>query len=182
MSDVSERYDKCAEQFESKTAGVPAVAWDNPSPNPGWSVRDVVRHIVDSSELFLSWIDVSVEDKPDVDVDPLAAWKATRGTVQRCLEDPQLAQEVIERSLGTGPWETFVDRYLCIDLVVHAWDLARGAAIDDTLDQDLVGDIRTEVDDMVEIGRKMGAFGPEVHLDGPANEQDRLLALLGRQP
>lgn len=180
MSQTSDHYRRLAEQFTQKVAAVPDHAWNNQSPCPDWNTRDVVRHVVDSSCHFLSWVNHNV-DSPSVDDDPMGAWCAVRDIVQESLDDPSIAQTILDRPMATGPFEEFVENYLIFDLVVHAWDLSSAAGIDDSLAPDTVAMAGARAEQMVDMGRKMGAFGPEVNLAENADEQTRLLALVGRR-
>src|SRR3712207_7164865 len=55
---------------------VPADAWDRPSPCEGWTVRDVVRHLVQTQREFLTGRGVDLGEEPDVDAGPAVAWRA----------------------------------------------------------------------------------------------------------
>ena len=83
--------------------------------------------------------------------------------------------------MGTGRFDSFVDQYLAVDLLVHAWDLAAGAGIDDTLDLRMVEEEVEKATSMAQVGRQMGAFGEEVSTGPEADSQTRLLAILGRR-
>jgi len=181
MTHISERYRRRADQFESKLAAVTPDAWNRPSPCPDWDALGVVRHLVESSQFFLSWVEMGETGGPAVGNDPMGAWRALRAGVEQALNDPAVADRVLERSMGTMPFAQFVDQYLSFDLVVHAWDLAKAAGIDDQLNPVDVREVKTQAESMVEIGRKMGAFGPAVDATDGAEEQTQLLALLGRR-
>jgi uncharacterized protein (TIGR03083 family) len=43
-------------------AAVSPDQWSSPTPYEGWTVRDVVSHLVDSSKLFLGFIGRSLPD------------------------------------------------------------------------------------------------------------------------
>jgi uncharacterized protein (TIGR03083 family) len=49
MTAISERYRDLAARFTAKVDGVPDDAWGNPSPCEGWTVRQVVTHVAESS-------------------------------------------------------------------------------------------------------------------------------------
>jgi hypothetical protein len=71
------------------------------------------------------------------------------------------------------------------DLLVHTWDIARAAGLDDTLDPGAVrlvyaGYLAWDQETM----RQPDLYGAAVALgtDGTLNEQDRLIAFTGRDP
>src|SRR3712207_6942465 len=70
---------------------VPTDAWDRPSSCEGWTVRDVVRHLVQTQREFLTQRGVDLADEPDVDADPAAAWRAHARRVAAALADEAVA-------------------------------------------------------------------------------------------
>ncbi len=70
-----------------------------------------------------------------------------------------------------------------MDLVLHRWDLASATNQNNTIDSSVaeicLGVLNPE---MVDGGRKMGAFGPEVEISSTGSAQDRLLGVTGRTP
>jgi uncharacterized protein (TIGR03086 family) len=182
MTAAAERYRKVAGQFTDKVARVPADRWSSPSPCEEWTARDVVRHCVDSSGLFLGFIGREVPAGPSVDDDPLAAWTAARDTVQAALDDPAVATTEYDGFAGKATFEEGVDRFLSTDLVVHGWDLARAAGLDDTMDAEEVARAHAAMGSMPEhMLRSPGAFGPAVDAPAGADPQTELLAYLGRK-
>src|SRR5690606_42123417 len=75
-----------------------------------------------------------------------------------------------------------IDRFVCADLLVHRWDLARAAGLEVTLPTDEVARVHAGLAAMGDVLRGPGAFGPEVPAPEGADAQARLLALLGRRP
>jgi uncharacterized protein (TIGR03086 family) len=183
VSQVSERYARLADAFTTKIASVGPDEWANPSPCEGWTARDVVRHVVSTQTMFLGFVGRSVGDAaPSFDDDPLGAWQAARAAVQRDLEDPERAGAEFEGMLGRSTFESAVDRFLCSDLVVHGWDLARSAGLDEHIEPDEISRVRNQAEAFGDALRSPGAFGPAVDPPPGASEQDQLLAFLGRRP
>jgi hypothetical protein len=82
-----------------------------------------------------------------------------------------------------------VDRVVSTDLVLHAWDLARAAGLDDTMDPVEVERLWPTIEhipDEMRIPEHFGpgvvVFGPEVPVPATASTQDRLLGKIGRDP
>ena len=48
--------------------------WDAPTPCEGWTVRDVVGHVIDTERDFLERHDLDAGPGPDLD-DPVGAWR-----------------------------------------------------------------------------------------------------------
>jgi uncharacterized protein (TIGR03086 family) len=68
------------------------------------------------------------------------------------------------------------------DVVIHTWDLARAAGLDETLDADVVHDMLTGMEPLDDMLRASGQYGPKVQVPPDADEQTRLIAFTGRQP
>jgi hypothetical protein len=83
---------------------------------------------------------------------------------------------------GRTTFEAGVDRFLCLDLVVHGWDLARSAGLDERIEPVEVGRAREQAEAFGDARCGPRAFGPAVEPPPGADEQDKLLAFLGRRP
>ena len=183
MTEISERYGRRADAFLEKVAAVGDDQWSSPSPCAEWTARDIVGHIVNTQGMFLGFVGREMDPHPTVEEDPLAAAQAATGRIRADLEDPALAAETFEGFMGTQAFETAVDRFLSVDLVVHGWDLARATGQDDTIPPTDVAELQEAVKEFPEEAmRNPQAFGPEVQVPDDASDQDKLLAFLGRQP
>ena len=181
MTEISERYARLADAFAAKIAAVPADRWSSPSPCENWTARDIVTHVVSTQGLFLGFVGRSLGDIPSVDDDPLAAFTAARTVVQADLEDPARAAAEYEGFMGTMTFETGVDRFLNFDLVVHGWDLARATGLDDHIEPADLQRIRVAAEGFGDAMRGPNAFGPEVEPPPGADDQQRVMAFLGRR-
>lgn len=182
MTETSQRYARLADAFAAKIAAVPDDRWASPSPCEGWTARDVVRHVIDSQEMFLGMVGRTLGDIPSVEDDPLGAWTAARSVVQRDLEDAERASAQYEGFAGSTTFETAVEHFLCFDLVVHTWDLARATGLDDRIDPDDVARVWRQAETFGDALRGPQTFGPAVEPPPGTDEQGRLLAFLGRHP
>jgi uncharacterized protein (TIGR03086 family) len=181
VSDPAERFRRRAAGFTEKVEAVPDDRWESPSPCPGWTARDVVRHMIDNCTRFLGLVGIDPPPGPTVDTDPVGAWAAARDAMQASLDDPSVASREYEGRLGRSTLGDAVDRFMGTDLVVHAWDLARATGIDETLDPTGVRDADAAMRPLGDAIRSPGTFGPEVPAPPGADEQTRLLAFLGRR-
>ncbi len=83
---------------------------------------------------------------------------------------------------GTHPLDEAIAMFVMGDVLMHTWDLARAAGLDDTLDADEVAGMyegMLPLDDML---RQSGQYGPRVDVPDDAPVQDKLMAFVGRQP
>ena len=135
MTDVSDRYRRLSGQMEARLAAVTPEQWANPTPCEDWTARDLVGHLVDSSALFLGFVGRSMpEGGPAVADEPLGAFRHARDAIQAALDDPAVAQAEYEGFAGPSTFEQGVAQFLCGDLVMHQWDLARATGQDERLD------------------------------------------------
>jgi uncharacterized protein (TIGR03086 family) len=74
-----------------------------------------------------------------------------------------------------------VDGFLCLDLVVHGWDLARATGGDEHIDADDVERISARVAALGDAIRSPGACGPVLEVPADADAQTKMLALVGRR-
>ena len=182
MSEISERYQRLSDAFAAKVAAVPPGGWDRPTPCDGWTTRALVGHVIDTQGMFLGFVGRELGEIPSVDDDPVAAWDAARAAMQRGLDDPELATAGFEGFQGRSTLEAAVNRFLCFDLVVHGWDLARTQGLDEHIEPEDVARVRAHAEAFGDMLRSPGAFGPEVEAPAGADDQARLLAFLGRTP
>jgi uncharacterized protein (TIGR03086 family) len=181
MSEVSERYARLADAFEAKVAGVPAGGWSNPTPCEQWTARDLVDHVVSTQGMFLGFIGQELGPVPSVEDDPVGAWRAARARIQSQLDDPQVAKQEFEGFTGTTTFEEAVNRFLCFDLVVHGWDLARATGQDERIAPEDVRRVREQAEAFGDAMRAPQAFGAELDAPPGADDQTKLLAYLGRE-
>jgi uncharacterized protein (TIGR03086 family) len=181
MSAIADRYRRLADDFAATVAAVPDDRWGAPSPCEDWKAIDVVRHVVDTSGMFLGFVGRDLGEVPPVDEEPEAAWDHARGRVQAELDDPERAVAEFEGFGGRSTLEAAVDRFLCTDLVVHRWDLGRATGQDISIDPQEMTAVRESMAPLADKMRGPGAFGPELEPPRGADEQTAFLAFFGRQ-
>jgi uncharacterized protein (TIGR03086 family) len=183
MSAVSERYRRLATAVTDRIEAIPADAWDNRTPCEDWTIRDVVRHLAETQGMFARLVGLEITPDPAPDADPAAAWASARDQMQALLDDPANADRGYKGLNGPTTFARSVDQYLCFDLNVHGWDIARGAGLtDDRIDPAELPRLWQDTEVFGDNMRLPGAFGPAVDVPTDAPEQDRLLAYLGRRP
>jgi uncharacterized protein (TIGR03086 family) len=135
MSETAERWRTVADDFTERVRAVPDDAWTRPAPCEGWDARDVVRHLV---EWIPSWVrdraGVDLPAGPSVDDDPVGAWQAVDDGVRRVLDDPELAGREADTPMGRTSVEKLLAMAGVSDVLIHTWDLARAAGLDERLD------------------------------------------------
>lgn len=179
---VADRFRRLAARFTRIVESVPADRWDSPSACADWTARDVLRHVLTSQRDFAGRAGLAIPAGPGVEDDPQRAWGHVRDEVQRILDDPELARTEYQGLRGPGTVADGLGSFFCVDLVVHGWDIANAAGLDDRIPEEDIRFVRSFADGMGETMRSSGAFGPKLPAPEGADEQARLLAFLGRAP
>jgi uncharacterized protein (TIGR03086 family) len=178
----AERHRQIAAGFTDRVHG--AKHWDAPSPVADWTARDVVRHLVEWLPSFLAaGASVELPKGPSLDDDPVAAWQEHCAGVQALLDEPQTPQRLlVNRHIGEMPLDQAIDRFYTSDVFMHTWDLARATGQDDRLDPDQCAVLLAGMEQVEDLIRASGQYGPRVPTPDDADAQTRLLGFIGRDP
>jgi uncharacterized protein (TIGR03086 family) len=175
-----------ADEYGRRVHAVAQESWHAPTPCTEWSVHDVVNHVVGEQLWIAPLLEgrtiAEIGDRYDGDLlgdDPIKAWDVAVETALAAWAATPPSQTV-HLSFGDVPTSEYADQML-LDLVVHGWDLSRGADLNDRLDP------RT-VEHALGYARKheaefaaSGLFAPSVNIPS-TDPQDQLVAMLGRRP
>ena len=158
-----------------------ATDWSAPAPVPGWTARDLVRHLVDWFPGFLTAGGIDLPPGPSVDDDPAAAWQHQADGVQALLEE-RGDESFTHPYAGTHRLVDAVDRFYTADVFMHSWDLARATGQDVDLDDDFAAQLLDGMRQMEDVLRGSGHYGPPVAVPADAPVVDRLMGFIGRDP
>jgi uncharacterized protein (TIGR03086 family) len=166
---------------------VPDDRWDSPSPCDGWSARDVAGHLT----VEIRWgADLIVGDEQSVpaslasqlnhDEPPVLAWQSARSRLEEVCTPETLHRSVLwpfgEKSVDSGLG------LFSLEVLVHTWDIAQATGLEVTLDPDLVQDHFARLERIGHHLRGPAMYGPALTAPPGADEQNRLMAFLGRVP
>ena len=152
------------------------------SPCADWKGADVIGHVLGGTKSVQSAATKGVMPKawPKPGADPGAAWAKLRDQTLEALDQPGVLHKVAETFFGPMPVDSFLP-FMGGDLIVHTWDLARTAKVDERLDAQLckgvLGVWKSLPDSML---RSAHVFGPAVKPTKGADVQTRMLNFLGR--
>jgi uncharacterized protein (TIGR03086 family) len=178
-----QRWRRLADEFGRRIDDVPADRWDDPAPCEGWVARDVVRHVVEwMPSLYLGAVGLPLPEGPSVDDDPAGAWRAADAAISTALQDPAVAARPTTTPAGEMTLEELVAMTGLMDLLVHAWDLARATGQDETLDAAEAAGFLAGIEPWDAALRTSGQYGPRVPVPDDADAQTKLLAFTGRRP
>lgn len=169
MVDVVGQHRQACEGFTKVVSRV-GDRWASPSPCTEWDARAVVDHVIGFHDvLLLRPLDAKPHRPKD---DPVARWSITADTLFDVLALPGVVDPDRASLLGV----------LTTDVLVHTWDLAPAIGDQVELDTELceIGYSRARAN----LDRLAGSdmFAAPVDVAEDAQVQDRLLAVLGRDP
>ncbi|GAA4874861.1 TIGR03086 family metal-binding protein [Actinomycetospora straminea] len=152
---------------------IPRRRWTAPTPCAGWSVRDVVDHLVENDRAQLA-----VLGGPDAGRDLRRSGEAVLAAHARpAATDARFDLGGQQRSARASLAVHFAD------VLVHGWDLARAAGLPYRLDEDLATAAERVVSAFPDLAWGPGAaFAARLDAGPGASAGDRLLALTGRDP
>ncbi len=183
-NEIEATYARRAAPFTTVVDRVPAGAWDAPSPCEGWSARDVLHHVMASQRGFLTERGLrlaSTGADPSVESDPVAAWHVHDERMQQLLADPAVRDHAYDGVFGaTTVGRSLVD-FHGFDLLVHRWDLATAAGIDERFTDDELDVVERSADGFGEHLYDEGVCRPAVTARPAADRQEQVLARLGRR-
>jgi uncharacterized protein (TIGR03086 family) len=166
--------------------GIGEDQWAIESVCDGWTVRQLVNHIVTGNwwvpELMGGHTIEEVGDRLDGDVlgdDPAAEYAASAAAAAAAFEAPGAMDGPALVSYGPVPGSVYCGHRF-MDVLVHGWDVAASTGQDTTLDPDLVDACWAVVEPQLEQLVDSGAFGTDHEIPEGASPQTRLLAALGR--
>jgi uncharacterized protein (TIGR03086 family) len=184
--DVREIYSICSAGFAERVHAV-GDRWSDPTPLPGWDVRELINHIVNEERwappLFGGSTVEAVGDRFDGDIlgeDPLATVDEAATEALAAVRVEGAVEGVVHLSFGDHPGEEYAMQ-LAADHLVHSFDLARAVGADETLDPQAVDAVLHWFDGTEAAYREMGVIGPRVEVPDGAGAQAQLLSRFGRR-
>jgi len=185
--DVTEVFAVGVGEFATRVHAVDG-RWDEPSALPGWTVRDLVRHVVEEDlwapPLFAGATIAEVGDRFAGDLlgdDPAAAFDAAAAAALAAVRAPGAMATTVHLSFGDHPGSEYAMQ-LAADNLVHAWDLARSLGVDDRLDAAAVAVVADWFGGVQPFYLQAGAIAAPVAVPAGADRQAQLIAMTGRTP
>ena len=179
MNPDAQRFSDLADRFGATLDGA-AGRWDAPTPCPGWTVRDVVGHVIGSERDFLSGQGIDVGSAPDL-ADPAAAWRQQARAVVEALTD-EVAGTAYDGFFGPTTIGATVVEFYGWDLAVHGWDVAVAPGQEWGVDDDEAADLEHASQVWGDALWSEGICAPALPVAEDASPREKLLARLGRDP
>ena len=187
-TDVSQAHRQALASVRPIVAGIRDDQWDLPTPCEGWTVRDLLNHIV-AGNLWAAalargrTIDEvgSALDGDMLHAGPLAAYEMSAESAASVFELPGALDAPCAVSYGPVPGSVYAGHRF-IDVLIHGWDLASATGQPTDMDPGLVDACWEVVRPQLSLLQGSGEFGaaqPGVAGD-EGDSQASLLAALGR--
>jgi uncharacterized protein (TIGR03086 family) len=188
VSTLLELHDRAFSEFNRRVHSITPSQWQAPTPCTDWTVRDLVNHLT-AEQLWVPPLiggatvqEIGSRFDGDVlGVDPASAWDSAANASRAAFAEPGALDRIVHLSYGDHPAEHYLTEMIA-DLVIHAWDLARGIGGDTTLDPELVERVLAFSESHAAGLAASGLFAPPVQVPADADPQTRLIALHGRTP
>ena len=187
MSDLLQLFRVGCALFGSRVHAVGADQWGQATPCAEWDVATLVDHVIDEHlwvPPLLGGHDLAaaggiVESaKTTIGTDRAAAWDAAVLASQRAFGEQGALDRDVALSRGPTPASDYIGEMIA-DLTIHGWDLGRAIGVRDPLPVELVQFVAPLAE------QYSGAepyFAPAVAPPADATDEERLIALSGRQP
>ncbi|GIF42503.1 TIGR03086 family metal-binding protein [Actinoplanes xinjiangensis] len=182
-TEISDLLERAVPPVTGLVAGVRDEQLPQATPCAAFQVRDLLNHLFQVTRNFRL---LAGREQVDWSVTPDAVtgdWRQTFAGDARTMiaawSDPQVLDGV---SPGMGLPQRTLGLMMVVDMVVHGWDLAQATGQPYQVDEALLAAAAEFLDTMGDMGRTMGAFGPEITVAAGTGRLGRLLARTGRDP
>lgn len=173
--------DDAGAAFEAVLQGVTPGQLDEASSCDGWSVRDLIAHVVSGNAMFTAM--VSGEPPAGGDAlgdDPAEAFRASLKKLRDAFSAEGVMDKVFQTPMGERPAPRLVTTRV-IEMSVHGWDLARSTGQSIDLPEPVVEAGLAQLRMMLSGDRAGMPFGAEQQAPEGASAADRLAAFAGRK-
>jgi uncharacterized protein (TIGR03086 family) len=162
---------------------------DQPTPCRDWDLRTLADHFAGTSQAMAT---LGRQGTLDAD-DPWGSktkatdgdWSASIVDNLEAMADGWSRPESWGGSLAVGgnemPAKSIGDMAL-IEVLLHGWDVGTATGQRIEVSDALGRELRSAVLDTAELGRQMGAYGPEVPVSEDSSALEQALAAAGRDP
>jgi len=160
--------------------------WADPTPLPGWDVRELVHHLVHEERWtpprFGGATIEEVGGRFDGDLlgdDPVAAFDLAADRALAAVRAEGALEATVHLSFGDHAGREYAWQ-LAADHLVHTWDLARALGADETLDAEVAEAVLAWFPRWETLYRDIDVIGPRVEIAPGVGPQAELLAMFGR--
>jgi uncharacterized protein (TIGR03086 family) len=179
MTELLDMWRGVADGFTQRVRAVDHEEWTAPTCCPGWNVAHLVDHAIGAQRMVPRALGATGAIDATGD-DLVLVWQEVRDGADAALSAPGAFDKTVTLPFGEMPARVGI-RFPLSDLLVHTWDLARAVGTDDRLDAEACATSLATLEPIDDLLRGPGLYAPKLEPAGDADDQDRLLAVLGRQ-
>ena len=179
MSDALALWRQVADGFSERLVAVGPDDWARPTCCDEWDIAALVDHAIGAQRM----VPKALGATGDIDVtgdDQVQVWNTVRHAADGALSAPGALDGTVKLPFGEMPARDGLGFPLG-DLLVHTWDLARALGVNDRLLAEACAVTYANLQPIDAVIRAPGFFGPKLEPGADADEQDTLLAFVGRQ-
>ena len=182
--------DRARHEFERRLREVGPGDWDRPTPCEGWTVRDLVVHVMVGQRMAALLVRggsreaaEALFDGATLPDDVLAEFDAGADDQAAAFAEDGAMDRIAAHPAGDFPVGVLLGLRVT-DATLHTWDLARAIGADETLSPDLMEHVWASVEPIAPVLAASGRFGegPSGGVGDQAALQTRLLDATGRRP
>jgi len=189
---LGEHYGRSVAWAVGVLSAVDPKQYEEPTPCAGWSVRDILEHLVRTT-LFYAWMLERDNSEPlpaerpsgldDVlGGDPATAYRKAAGLFAGALERPGTLERLLSTNVGPAPALAFA-RLAVVNQIAHVWDVAVATGQTPLIPDDVVHVAQELAYITIPGTRKPDSEWGEVLPVSPiATPTERFIAYLGRDP
>jgi uncharacterized protein (TIGR03086 family) len=175
--------DDAGAAFEAVLQGVKPGELDESSSCDGWSIRELVAHVVSGNLMFTGMV-TGAEVPAGGDVlgdDPAQAFRDSLDKLKAAFSAEGVGDRVFQTPMGERPAARLVTTR-AIEMGVHGYDLAKSTGQQISLSQPVVDAGLAQLQMMLPSSERPGMpFGPEQQAPEGASPTERLAAFAGRE-
>ncbi|MET1008177.1 MAG: TIGR03086 family metal-binding protein [Propionibacteriaceae bacterium] len=160
-----------------------------PTPCTDFALRELINHFIGTTAA-LARVGrreaLDSEDPYGASQNPSAGdWQTQLATNLDQLASVWAESQAWEGTVDMGGGDmpaTMIGEMALAEILLHGWDLARASDQRLTVSDEVGKELLRSIEETGELGRQMGAYGPEVAVDEKAGAFERALAASGRDP
>jgi uncharacterized protein (TIGR03086 family) len=182
--------DLAASQFAGILARVTPDQWDEPSPNEGQSIRQLVDHVIGGDRMAVAILaGGSREDglaqfaRSADDVDLIAAFEQARAEQAAAFAVPGALEMIVNHPAMPMPGAQLLG-FRLTEYALHGWDLAIAIGDEADIHPEVAEAVWGVLEPMLPLMAASGMFGegPSGTLGPDASALDRIVDASGRRP
>lgn len=179
-------FDRLAIAFTgSRLSGLMAEDLDRPSPCAGWTVRNILAHLVGGNRRFAQALRGQTPDWAGRDEEPVSSprdeFDDSAALMFAAVDEIDDPKRPVLLPAGEPP-ASFAVAVHATDMLIHGWDLAVATGQDATLDPRLCAEAIAVIERYPSSFWGAGRFFADRVATASRDPQDRLLSMTGRNP